>query len=148
MSRVAKKSNLEKKDIKDFAISLTDARNLKITKEDLYGIKEVIPNEKYKIRITTGNRKAETFYGSLLGAIKRKKELSISSNKLSDKEKNYENSNMMFSDCISLYINSLLEREVDLCQVFRHIFLKDVTSVFKFIPIFLLVIGPQPSFIT
>ena len=37
---------------------------------------------------------------------------------------------------------------VDLCQVFRHIFLKDVTSVFKFIPISLLVIGPQPSFIT
>ena len=121
---------------------------------------------------------------------------------------------MMFSDCISLYINSLLEREdrdnidintvydhvkkinsdiasyfskykvnevtpeviedfintmrkrknknneserisestiynhLDLCQVFRHIFLKDVTSVFKFIPISLLVIGPQPSFIT
>ena len=36
MSRAAKKSNLEKKDIKDFAISLTDARNLKITKEDLW----------------------------------------------------------------------------------------------------------------
>ena len=38
--------------------------------------------------------------------------------------------------------------KMDLCQVFRHIFLKDVTSVFKFIPISLLVIGPQPSFIT
>ena len=37
---------------------------------------------------------------------------------------------------------------LDLCQVFRHIFLKDVTSVFRFIPISLLVIGPQPSFIT
>lgn len=137
MSRVAKKSNLEKKDIKDFAISLTDARNLKITKEDLYGIKEVIPNEKYKIRITTGNRKAETFYGSLLGAIKRKKELSISSNKLSAEQKNHENSNMMFSDCISLYINSLLEREdrdnIDINTVYDHVkkINSDIASYFS-----------------
>ena len=38
--------------------------------------------------------------------------------------------------------------DVDLCKVFRHIFWKDVIAVFKFISIPLLVMGPQPSFIT
>ena len=37
--------------------------------------------------------------------------------------------------------------ELDLCQVFRHDFLSK-PIVFKFIPIPLLVMGPQSSFIT
>lgn len=40
-------------------------------------------------------------------------------------------------------------REMDLCQVFRHIFSRFCyLIVFKFIPIPLLVMGPQPSSIT
>lgn len=35
MGRTAKKSDLEKTDLKDFNIGLTEARELKITKDDL-----------------------------------------------------------------------------------------------------------------
>ena len=40
-------------------------------------------------------------------------------------------------------------KEVDLCQVFRHIFSRFCyLTVFKFIPIPLLVMGPRPYLIT
>lgn len=90
MGRTAKKSDLTKKDLVDFSIGLTDAKALKITKEELRGIKEIIPNKKYKLRATTGDRRTETFNGTLIDAIKRKKELNKASiefkNKNTDKK--------------------------------------------------------------
>lgn len=124
MGRTAKKSDLEKKDIINFAIGLTEAKTLKITKDDLKGIKEIVPNEKYKIRATTGDRKSETFDGTLLEAIKRKKELTKASIKINNVNKNVNDNNMMFMDGVSLYIDSLLEREnrddIDINSVFDH----------------------------
>ena len=122
MSRTAKKSDLEKKDLKDFSIGLTDARSLKITKDELKGIKEIIPNEKYKIRLTTGDRYSETFNGTLLEAIARKKELLKNENRT--KEKNVSD-DMMFMDAVSLFVDYCYEREkrgeMDLNSVFDHI---------------------------
>lgn len=124
MSRTAKKSDLVKSDLKGFAISLTEARALKITKEDLKGIKEIIPNEKYKIRVTTGDRKAETFEGTLLYAIKRRKELDAISNKTQEEKKKNNIADMMFMDGVALYIDYLFEREdrddMDINSVFDH----------------------------
>ena len=124
MSRTAKKSDLVKSDLVGFSIGLTEAKALKITKEDLRGIKEIIPNQKYKIRATTGNRVSETFNGNLLQAIKRKKEL----NNLSVKkaEQNLENINdLMFMEAVDLYIDYLFEREqrndIDLNTIYDHI---------------------------
>ncbi len=125
MGRTAKKSDLEKTDLKDFNIGLTEARELKITKDDLKGIKEIIPNSKYKIRATTGDRKAETFNGTLLEAIKRKKELNNISSNIKENKKTIDDNNMMFMDGVSLYIDSLFEREdrndLDINTVFDHI---------------------------
>ena len=121
MGRVAKKSDLTKADLKGFSISLTEARNLKITKEDLKGIKELIPNEKYKIRITVGNRKSETFDGTLLEAIKRKKEL-LNDNK--DK-KVVVDDDIYFLECVDLFIADCYEREargeMDINSIYDHI---------------------------
>jgi len=124
MGRIAKKSDLVKSDLIGFSIGLTEARAQKITKEDLRGIKEIIPNEKYKIRATTGERKAETFYGTLLEAIKRKKELNKQSVDVKENKKNINDNNMSFLDGIDLYIESLLEREdrdnMDVNTVYDH----------------------------
>lgn len=123
MSRSAKKSDLVKSDLKDFSIGLTEARALKITKDELKGIKEIVPNEKYKIRATTGKRKAETFYGTLLESIKRKKQLDNISD-VSKNEKKIDNSNMSFMDGVNLYIDYLFEREnrddLDINSLFDH----------------------------
>lgn len=95
MGRIAQKSDLEKEDLTNFTIGLTEAKALKITKEDLKGIKEIIPNVKYKIRTTTGeNRKAETINGTLLDAIKRKKAIILEQFEKSEKQKNYKNMSM------------------------------------------------------
>lgn len=124
MSRTAKKSDLVKSDLKGFAIGLTEARALKITKEDLKGIKEIIPDEKYKIRATTGDRKSETFDGTLLEAIKRKKELNNISNRIQEEKKTNNIVDMMFMDGVALYVDSLFEREdrddLDINSVFDH----------------------------
>ena len=48
---------------------------------------------------------------------------------------------------IAKELNIKVNNEMDLCQVFRHDFLSK-PIVFKFIPIPLLVMGPQSSFIT
>ncbi len=121
MSRVAKKSDLEKQDLKNFSIGLVDARNLKIMKEDLRGIVEIIPNKKYKVRATTGNRKAETYNGNLLGAIKRKKELNANSGK----KDNTQNDDLMFMDGVKLFIEYCYEREargeIDINTIYDHI---------------------------
>ncbi len=122
MGRTAKKSDLTKKDLVDFTIGLTDAKTLKITKEELRGIKEIIPNKKYKIRATTGDRRAETFEGTLMDAIKRKKELNKASVKINNK--NINNEDIMFMEGVNLYIDSLLEREnrddLDINTLFDH----------------------------
>lgn len=125
MSRTAKKSDLVKNDLKYFAIGLTEARALKITKEDLKGIREIIPDEKYKIRATTGERKAETFNGTLLEAIKRKKQLNNASDIAKEEKKKINNTDMMFMEGVDLYIDSLFEREnrddIDINTVYDHI---------------------------
>lgn len=135
MSRIAKKSDLVKSDLKDFAIGLTEARSLKITKEDLRGIKEIIPNEKYRIRATTGNRKAETFDGTLLETIKRKKHLNETSDIAKKKKKQISNTDMMFIDALDLYCEHLLDREnredIDINSVFDH-FRKIDTDISEF----------------
>lgn len=122
MGRTAKKSDLTKKDLVDFTIGLTDAKTLKITKEELRDIKEIIPNKKYKIRATTGDRRAETFEGTLMDAIKRKKELNKASVEINNK--NINNEDIMFMEGVNLYIDSLLEREnrddLDINTVFDH----------------------------
>ncbi len=124
MSRTAKKSDLVKSDLKEFNIGLTEARALKITKEDLKGIKEIIPEKKYKIRATTGDRKAETFDGTLLEAIKRKKKLNEVSDISKEDKKKLNNTDMMFLQGVDLYIESLFEREnredIDINSVFDH----------------------------
>lgn len=124
MSRTAKKSDLVKSDLKEFAIGLTEARALKITKDDLKGIKEIIPDEKYKIRATTGDRKAETFDGTLLDAIKRKKQLNNASDVSKEEKQKLNNTDLMFMDGVDLYIESLFEREnredIDINSVFDH----------------------------
>ena len=121
MGRTAKKSDLVKSDLKKFSIGLTEAKRLKITKEDLKGITEIIPDEKYSVRATTGNRKAEIFKGDLLGAIKRKNELNKNSK---EKDKNVT-TDITFMEAVSLYINYLFEREdrgdLDINTVFDHV---------------------------
>lgn len=121
MSRIAKKSDLEKNDLKNFTITLMEARTLKITKNDLKGIIEIKPNEKYKIRATTGNRKSVVFYGTLMNAIKRKEELNNES-KTSKKEIN--NVGIMFNEGLDLYMDYLHEREnrgnIDINTVYDH----------------------------
>ncbi len=133
MSRSAKKSDLVKSDLKYFSIGLVEARDLKITKEDLKGIKEIIPNEKYKIRATIGDRTAKTFYGNLLDAIKEKNRL----NMISDKTKgDQQDKDMMFLDGVSLFLDYCYEREargdMDLNSVFDHIrkINSDITEFF------------------
>jgi len=138
MSRIAKKSDLEKDDLKKFSIGLTEARSLKITKDDLKGITEIIPNKKYKIRITSGNRKALTFNGTLLEAIKRKKEIEKIEYKPKEiEEKINENKGITFMEGIELYINGLFDREdrdeIDINTVYDH-YKKigaDITDFFK-----------------
>ncbi len=133
MGRSAKKSDLVKTDLKDFSINLAEARDLKITKEDLKGIKEIIPNEKYKIRATIGDRTAKTFYGNLLDAIKEKNKLNMISDKTKDGQQDKE---MMFVDGISLFLDHCYEREargdMDLNSVFDHIrkINSDITEFF------------------
>lgn len=133
MSRSAKKSDLVKSDLKDFSIGLLEARDLKITKEDLKGIKEMLPNEKYKIRATIGDRTAKTFYGNLLDAIKEKNRLNMISDKTKDEQ---QDKDMMFVDGISLFLDYCYEREargdMDLNSVFDHIrkINSDITEFF------------------
>ncbi len=124
MSRIAKKSDLVKNDLKNFSIGLTEAKNQRITKDDLKGIKEIVPDEKYHIRATSGTRKSETFNGTLLEAIKRKKQLNNQSDISNSDKKKINNADMTFMDGIDLYIDSLFEREsreeIDINTVFDH----------------------------
>lgn len=133
MSRVAKKSDLEQVDLERFSIGLVEARKLKIMKEDLRGIVEIIPNEKYKIRATTGTRKAETFKGKLLDAIKRKKELNVDSQEPSKTQ----DDDIMFMEGVRLFIEYCYEREergeIDINTVYDHIrkIDSDITEFFS-----------------
>lgn len=70
---------VDKKDLARFSITVTEAKANHITKADLNGITEIIPNEKYRIIISNGYKKdgtrdriTETYNGTLLGAIERK----------------------------------------------------------------------------
>ncbi len=125
MSRIAKKSDLVKSDLKNFSIGLTEAKSLKITKADLSGIEEIIPNKKYKVRSTKGNRKSKVVEGTLLEAIKIKNqlnELAIITNSNKDIT---QDKDIMFVDVISLFIDNLFVREnrddIDLNTIFDYL---------------------------
>lgn len=75
-------AKLTAKDLARFNITIAEANSLKITIDDLKGLTEIIPNKKYRIVISNGFKKdgsrdriTETFDGSLLDAINRKKEI-------------------------------------------------------------------------
>ena len=118
MPRDAKKSDLVKKDLTNFSISLADAKSLKITKNDLKGIQEIIPNEKYRVRATIGKRLSKVYNGTLLGAIKFKKKLNSDATITTINEYN----SLQFSDGVEMYIENLFEREkrndIDINSVF------------------------------
>lgn len=120
MPRDAKKSDLGKKDLTNFSISLADAKALKITKNDLKGIQEIIPNEKYRVRATTGKRLSKVYSGTLLGAIKFKKKLNSDATITTINEYN----SLQFSDGVEMYIENLFEREkrndIDINSVFDN----------------------------
>ncbi len=73
---------LTAKDLVRFTISIAEANSLKIDIDDLKGITEIIPNKKYRIIISNGFKKdgsrdrvTETFDGTLVDCIERKKEI-------------------------------------------------------------------------
>ena len=70
----------DKNDLIRFSITVTEAKAHHITKDDLKGITEIVPNEKFRIFISNGfkrdgtrDRITETFNGTLFDAIERKK---------------------------------------------------------------------------
>lgn len=70
----------DKNDLIRFSITVTEAKAHHITKDDLKGITEIVPNEKFRIFISNGfkrdgtrDRITETFNGTLFEAIERKK---------------------------------------------------------------------------
>jgi len=76
------KQKITKQDIARFTLTITEANSMKIEPDDLKGITEIIPNQKYRIVISKGfkrdgsrDRYSETYEGTLLKAIERKKEL-------------------------------------------------------------------------
>ncbi len=84
-------AKLTAKDLARFKITVSEANSFKITIDDLKGITEIIPNKKYRIVISNGFKKdgsrdriTETFDGTLLETIERKKEI----------KKNLEESNV------------------------------------------------------
>ncbi len=75
---------LTAKDLVRFHITVAEANSLHITIDDLKGITEIIPNKKYRIMISNGfkcdgsrDRVSETFNGTLIQAINRKKEMKL-----------------------------------------------------------------------
>ena len=75
-------AKLTAKDLVRFTITVAEANANHIEKDDLKGITEIIPNKKYRIVVSNGfkrdgsrDRISETFYGTLLQAIERKKEI-------------------------------------------------------------------------
>ena len=75
-------ARLSKNDISRFSISFEEVNKLNISKDDLKGLTEIIPNKKYRIVISNGmkrdgsrDRISETIEGSLLDAVERKKQI-------------------------------------------------------------------------
>lgn len=73
---------LTAKDLIRFSITATEANSYHLTTSDLKGLTEILPNKKYRIVISNGFKKdgsrdryTETFDGTLLQAIERKKEI-------------------------------------------------------------------------
>jgi len=104
---------LVKKDISRFKISLSEAKRLKITAEDLKGITEIIPNEKYRIFVSNGfkrdgsrDRITETFNGSLVDAIARKKAII----KKAEDKNTKPLATSKFDKLVDSYINYLEEK--------------------------------------
>lgn len=106
-------AKLTAKDLMRFSITVNEANALNITKDDLKGITEIVPNKKYRIVVSNGfnkdgsrNRITETFNGSLLEAIQRKKEI-----KQEIEEKNINpNLNSKFEVFAKSYCNYLEEK--------------------------------------
>lgn len=102
-----------KNDLIRFSITVTEAKINHITKEDLSGITEIISNEKYRIFISNGfkkdgsrNRITETFNGTLLEAIARKKAIK---EEIKQKVITADN-NSTFEEFTKLYIQYLEEK--------------------------------------
>lgn len=104
---------LTAKDLVRFNITVAEANALHITIDDLKGITEIIPNKKYRIIISNGfkidgsrDRVSETFNGTLIQAINRKKEI-----KLEIEEGNINaDANSDFEVFSKLYCNYLEEK--------------------------------------
>lgn len=121
MSRISKKSDLEKDDLKKFSISLTEARKANYTKDDIKGIKEIIPNEKYEIRLTTKPRIYEVVYGTLHDTIARKKKI-IKENSIKIIN---EFSDIDFYDLVQLFVTDLHKRrkkgKIDINTIYDYV---------------------------
>lgn len=106
-------AKLTAKDLVRFSITVNDANSNHLTSDDLKGITEILPNKKYRIVISNGfktdgsrDRVSETFNGTLIGAINRKKEI-----KKELKEKNINaDANSKFEEFSKLYCNYLEEK--------------------------------------
>lgn len=103
----------DKKDLIRFSMTVTEAKTNHITKDDLNGITEIIPNEKYRLCISNGfktngerNRITETFNGTLIEAIQRKKDIK---QEIKDKVIT-ANSYSTFKDFTQLYLQYLEEK--------------------------------------
>lgn len=99
-----------------------------ITYADLNGIKEVVPNKEYKIRLTTGNRERKTIYGTLLNVISEKNKLEKEvETEMFNKTKRIKKyvSNITFQEAAELTINYLVElaktsESIDLNTVYDY----------------------------
>ena len=120
---IAKVCDLTKDDLKKFEIGLTEAKKLKITKEDLKGITEIVPNKKYGIRLTTGSRKYFSFDGTLMDAIHEKKTYEKNM-QIEPKQERLKNFELSFSDGIKLYFDDLYDRQkredIDINTIYDH----------------------------
>ena len=107
------KEYANKSDLIRFSLTVIEAKTLKITKDDLKGITEIIPNKKYRIVISNGFKKngerdriSETFNGTISQAIQRKYEI-----KKDIEEKNISaDSNSTFEEFSKLYCQYLEEK--------------------------------------
>ena len=106
-------ARLSKNDISRFSISFEEVNKLNISKDDLKGITEIIPNKKYRIVVSNGmkrdgsrDRISETIEGSLLDAVERKKQIK----KDLDQNVITADARSKFEDFSKLYISYLEEK--------------------------------------
>lgn len=133
-------AKLTKNDLVRFSISVADANANHITIEDLKGITEIIPNQKYRIVISNGFKKdgsrdriSETFDGTLIETINRKKEI-----KLEVEQSNINpDANSLFKDFSNMYCRYLEEKvatkqlELTTYEGYYHLITKRILPYFS-----------------